>query len=522
VTRAAIYGARMRWVLLLLVACHATTTHVQPDGTPAADATGYVRSTLTAESAPNTSASPLFVDDYHNYNTTSQTGNSNGDLPYGAAISTVPFTGNVLVETQTWFCHLASNEAGSRVAANARCGSHIDVGYNSDDPDHVAAAVAALQARGVRGVIMDWSGKDTSHDGSAAFYPTGTSHDTTHARGSTEVATNAIFATRTAAEQTPGFSFAVVEDEGITNCRKGWAGGCACWPAYGSACNETTQVISDLSYIRAHWANSPAYLQLDGKPAVLFFAPDYNACPDPTKPDCQHIDWNAVHQFVGGQTWIFEHAGGYTHAFSGGAFAWPSPTLYPGHDTTYAVGGIASFDQAHVPAGEHVVTSAAKGFDDGVTDGWNYQDGTNTRYIAQRCGLTWLDMLDQIATDFSGGAEMIQLVTFDDYEEATELETGIDTCLQQLTAQVTGTQLTWSTRYGSDLTGAASGDERTIDHVVVWASPDGEQLEQIAVVAPDVHTIDLPPLPADAAMLYVQAVGKPLLTNAFSAAIPLR
>ncbi len=515
-------------LLVLLIACHAG----KPLGadaelaSPGADSAQLETSTLAAETERNTSASPLFVDDYHDYNTTAQTGNSNGDFA-GGAISRLPLAtlaGSLFVETQTWFCHLTSNEQGARLVADAQCGSHIDVGYNSDDPAQIARQVAELRVRGVGGAIMDWAGKDSRHDGAPGYYPTGSGTDHTTARSSGEIATNAIYELKAAAEAAPGFRFAVMEDEGITNCRKGWSGGCACWPAYGSTCNETSQVISDLSYIATHWASSPAYYKLDGKPVVLFFAPDYNACPTPGASDCQTIDWNAVHSFVGDQVWIFENKGGFAHAYSAGGFGWLSTTLYPGSDATYGLGYVKDYDHFALSQSGHVVASAFKGFDDGVTDGWNYGDGSHTRYIEQRCGLTWLATLAQVDADFAAGADALQLVTWDDYEEATELETGIDTCIRSIDAQVTGTRLAWSIAFGPDLTGGATGDEQTIDHYTVWASPDGQQLVRVAPdVASGTHELDLAayPPPGGAAMLFVQAVGKPFLAGAMSAPITL-
>ena len=491
-----------RWIVLL-AACGAPKSVAMTP--PDAAAQPAITSSVTAETANNTSASPLFVDDYHNYNTTSQTGNGNGDL-VPRAISRVPLAQHPFVETQTWFCHLASNEDGARLVYDAKCGSHIDVGYNSDDPAQVTAAIDDLARRGVAGAVMDWSGKDSSYDGDPNHYPTDPSTD--HARPSGEIATNAIYRWLQTAAQRGDFQIAVMEDEGITNCRKGWNGGCACWPAYSSTCNETSQVISDLMYIQTHWASSPAYMHVDGKPVVLFFAPDYNAAP-------LTIDWNAVHQFVGDQVWIFENTGGYSHAYSDGGFSWLDTTLYPGSDPSFGLDGLAYYDSwvaAHAKPAQHVFGSAFKGFDDGVTDGWNFGDGSHTRYIEQRCGLTWLATLAQIPSSL----EFLQLVTWDDYEEATELQTGIDTCLQSIDLRLDGTTLTWTTRYGTDLTGGATGSEDTIDHFVVWSSPDGEQLVQLASVPTTVHSFDASNF---SGRLYVQAVGKPFLANTLSAPI---
>ena len=516
----------VRLALLVVAACSRPTAALGVDSQQTGDAEMPATTTLVELTAANTSASPLFVDDYRNYNTTAQTGNSNGDLVPRAiskvSLSTLVTSSQLFVETQTWFCHLAANEAGSRLVANARCGSHIDVGYNSDDPAQVARTVADIQSRGLTGAIMDWSGRDAS----VAVYPTATTTDHTHARGSTEVGTNAVYGMKAAAEAA-GTQFAVMEDEGITHCRKGESGGCACWPAYGTTCNETSQVISDLAYIRDHWATSPAYLRVGGKPIVLFFAPDYNACPDPNKSPCLTIDWTAVQHLIGDQVWIFEGKSGYAHAFSGGAFNWLGTTAYPGTDTSFGKNGVADYDAFATTAGnvkssQHIVASAFKGFDDGVTDGWFYADGSHTRYIGQRCGQTWLATLAQVQHDFAQGNEILQLPTWDDYEEASELETGIDTCVTSVDASVTGSLLTWSVSYHEDLTGAASGTEATIDHVVIWSATN-DQLTELATLSRDAngdlpHTVDV----GDATTVYVQLVGKPFLANAMSKAIAVR
>src|SRR4051794_19246595 len=113
---------RTSWLIALLAtsvgACHGGRAHpVDGDVDTAGDAPDpgdpRAHSTLTAETAPNTSASPLFADDYRNYNTSAQTGNGNGDLVLRGAISKLPLTTvmphaqQIFVETQTWFCHLA-------------------------------------------------------------------------------------------------------------------------------------------------------------------------------------------------------------------------------------------------------------------------------------------------------------------------------------------------------------------------------------------------------------------------------
>jgi hypothetical protein len=520
----------------------------------APDAGGGLVTTTTvqAEQANNSAASPLFIDQYHNFATSSQIGESNGDFVPGPTVASVLSDGQVskvsldtlvpagyptalFAETQTWFCHLSSNERdGGGLVQAAQCGSHIDVGYNSDDPAHVRLQVADMQSRGISGVVMDWSGKDTP----TPNYPTTLNPPTDQARGSTEICSNAIYAYMNEIESlTPGsFSFAVQEDEGITNCHNGWAGGCACWTPYSTTCDVTSQVISDLNYIATSWATSPAYLQLGGGPAVFFFAPDNSACPDPKSSNCQTIDWAAVRSFTPANLrWIFEGKGGFTHADSAGAFAWLQPELYPAGDTTYGAGYLDDFDGYVTNSGTQlqVVDSVFKGFDDGVTNAWTYApDAGNTRYINQRCGQTWLDTFAIHAQHFDGSGlpdlGALEVVTWDDYEEATEIESGIDTCLQSLTPTLNGSVLSWTTSYGPSLTDPSiMGSENTVDSFQVFVSPDDVHLAEAGpALRRDTegnlpHSLDLSTLslPSGSYRVFVEAVGKPSLSTSLSAGI---
>jgi hypothetical protein len=124
----------------------------------------------------------------------------------------------------------------------------------------------------------------------------------------------------------------------------------------------------------------------------------------------------------------------------------------------------------------------------------------------QQCGQTWLQTFQQINSQYSAQKQLpyLQLVTWNDYEEGTEIESGIDNCFS-LSASMSGTTLAWT----------IGGDESTIDHYAVYASPDGNNLQQIAKTQPGTHSVDVcsASVPSGTKQLFVQAVGKPSIAN---------
>ena len=104
----------------------------------------------------------------------------------------------------------------------------------------------------------------------------------------------------------------------------------------------------------------------------------------------------------------------------------------------------------------------------------------------------------------------LQLVTWNDYEEGTEIESGIDSCFS-LEASLSGTSLLWST----------SGDESTVDHYNIYASTDGQNLSKVTETPAGTHGVDLCSLtiPVGDYEMFVQAVGKPSMANRMPAPV---
>jgi PKD repeat protein len=107
---------------------------------------------------------------------------------------------------------------------------------------------------------------------------------------------------------------------------------------------------------------------------------------------------------------------------------------------------------------------------------------------------------------------MVQLVTWNDYEEGSSLESGIDNCLS-ISVSLAGTQLRWSL--------SGTGSESTVDHYRVYVSLDGQNLMKVADVATGVYALDLASFSLKAAnyTFYVQAYGKPSFHNKMSNAV---
>src|SRR5207248_5446382 len=174
--------------------------------------------TLAAEMANNTSTANTFQ------------GQPNGNIAAGN-ISKVPLSSLLNGATTPIYAHLMPWFGNS---------SHVDVGYDSADPAQVARQVDDMMSRGLQGAIVDWYGPDSTHHNTATI---NLMHE---------------------AEKRAGkFQFAVQEDGGALR---------ACDSTPG--CDQTTQLISDLTYAYTTFEASPAYMRIQGRPVVLFFNPD--------------------------------------------------------------------------------------------------------------------------------------------------------------------------------------------------------------------------------------------------------
>src|SRR5262249_10368416 len=106
-----------------------------------------------------------------------------------------------------------------------------------------------------------------------------------------------------------------------------------------------------------------------------------------------------------------------------------------------------------------------------------------------------------------------QLVTWNDYEEGTALEIGIDNCLGSIDLQRSGNMAVWHPVWN------AGGSVSTIHHYTVWARVQGSQtMYDCSDLDPSRSSFDLDgcPLPSGTYQIYVPAVGQPLVKNMLS------
>jgi hypothetical protein len=332
---------------------------------------------------------------------------------------------------------------------------HMDVGYSSDDPKQARRQVEDMISRGIDGAIIDWYGTDHPDLGRTPFN------------------------FREAAEEHPGFSFVISEDKGaLKNC------------ARKPDCDVSRRLIEDLNYAHDHFEKSSAYLQKDGRPVVFFF--DVNL---------DNIDWARVRKFVqGNPLFIFRNANAFARPESDGAFSWVDHTGR--RDMPYLDEFYKKFLDQRRSRPLLAVGSVYKGFDDRAAS-WSEK-----RVTDQECGQVWLDTFEKINRYFSPSnpLENLEVVTWNDYEEGTEIESGIDNCVQ-IDPSVSRQKLRWR----------ITGNERAIHHFTIYASPDGDELVRLAELPNSAREweVHAPALPARF-QLFIQAVGQPSIIDKLS------
>jgi PKD repeat protein len=347
-------------------------------------------------------------------------------------------------------------------------GDHMNVGYASNDSLQVQKQVNDMLSRGLDGAVIDWYGRGESSKHFLSY----------------DQATQAFMHQ---SELHPGFNFAIMHDAGALK---------TCAATLG--CDVTQTLIDDLNYANVTYSGSPAYLHSGGRPVVYFFG-----------HEAYTIDWTRVRANVAGNPmFIFRNGSGFTKAQSNGAFSWVEPTTV----TATNLMAINYLDNYYKTAlsmpSAYSTGSGYKGFNDTLA-AW----GTN-RIIGQQCGQTWLKSIAEAGKFYSATKQMtgIQLVTWNDYEEGSEIESGIDNCVT-VSASVAGTVVSWN----------ITGQMNTVDHFTVFASQDGVNLMWLADAATSATSLDLAQFSLNAGnyTVFVKAVGQPSLTNKMSAGVQL-
>jgi hypothetical protein len=334
--------------------------------------------------------------------------------------------------------------------------NHMNVGYNSADAKQIHRQIKDMISRGIDGVIVDWYGPNNSID----------------------QATKLVM---TEAEAHPGFTFAIMVDQGAIKRD-------SC-----SGCSPQQVLISQLQYVEQTYFASKAYMALAGRPVVTNFNIDL----------AYSINWDDIGSSLSTRpAFLFQNNNGFTHVLSEGSYSWVMPTT-----SDYGIGYLKSFYDAGLAiANEQTVGATYKGFNDTLAS-WG-----SSRIMGQQCGQTWLQTFSKINSLYDSGKQLsaLQLVTWNDYEEGTEIESGISNCLS-VSASTAGNSLRWTVK----------GNENTVDHYAAFISTDGKNLMSLGQTYPGIGSLNLCSysIPDGTYTFYVQAVGKPSITSQMSSAV---
>ena len=332
---------------------------------------------------------------------------------------------------------------------------HYPVGYQSDDAGQVKRQISDMMSRGISGAFIAWYGRQDK------------------------------FKDRVASQfmresEASGFQFALSFSGSMDHCAK------------DPGCDVSEALVSDINYANSNYMHSSSYLRVNGRPLFFIF--------DLTK---YNIDWNRVRNEAQGQPLLmFRNSGGFNHAQSGGAYAWLAPEGSKPNDPA----SLQYLDRFYTAAQQNSrmvqIGSAYKGFDDSQAS-WG-----KGRQVPQQCGQTWLSSLAEAGRFYSQRNQlpMLLVVTWNDYEEGTEMETGIDNCAS-VSASVSGTKLTWK----------LNGQENTIDHFTIFQSSQSNRLTALLDFPAHARSFDL--TGSIDGLLYVKAVGRAGILNQMSNAV---
>ena len=419
------------------------------------------------------------------------------------------WTGQLICEYEPWF----SNDGGT---------SHIDIGYDEHNTATIAGQDSTMISRGCNINLISFYGS------------TSTSSDLVFDR----VTTDTVFGDLAGRGPTYPLKFAVLEDVG----------------AFQSACSNQsesqtiscieTDLEADMKYIHNNYAQStlaPVYWVDQEKYVIGYFG----ACADFPILSCPN-DWNtiwtAVQDYVDGNNYgfkfIFEFGNFDVPSISAGEYAWPQPYTDSTDNDAFVDNPTSQFwwcdpngvtctgnsngylDSFYQQAADNYTTKLSVGLLYSGFDDSNASWGVD-RVIAQQCGQVLLDTANEVtAGGFWGTTNQMpymQIATWNDYEEGTEQESGVDNCYTAVNTTLTGTVMSWTLTVAPGQSSYATNN--TIHHYALWtATPNGSTLTLRKQLTHTTTSFDLSTLglASGTYAVYLEMIGQPSMQNEMS------
>ena len=405
-----------------------------------------------------------------------------------------------MVEYQTWFCNTSSPSP---------CNGHKNIGMQESNPTQVLFQAQYMKTLGADVTDVDYYGCGASCDvpqsGAQAYN-----------LSVTTALANAIVAN---SATTPKFEIMI--DGGSVNGTG--TGQCPTSVTTGSATCLIAAINLQMDYLAENWLFQSYYEKnaTNSHPIVLFFF---------GYASWQNTDFNTVFAAVKAHATlgqpcsatctytqtvdlVDENSIGFTETGMDGGYAWPQPKVYSStNQLDWANGSYISgfYAAARAHPTKIAIGLIHKGFDD-----HNANWGLN-RVIAQQCGQTLSLAAAAISTAGYSSAsplQYVQFATWNDYEEATEIETGVNNCITINQPTIAGGNVNW-TLNKSDATYASTS---TISSFAIFTGTTSPTTLYASNIAPTATSFVAPSVPAGT-NVWVYMVGKPLIQNQLSPA----
>jgi len=412
---------------------------------------------------------------------------------------------------------------------SAYCNNNVATGYNSNDANTVAAQAEDLIRRHIDGAIMTWEGARTNEDAATLKFQAYVNAN--HCSGNRNCdpmyvimydgPSMAYSVTSTGVSGTSGASCSGLAGANYENC-------------------VIAHIKNDMCYMNGTHFGNPAYFKANGRPVVQVF-PDEGVIPASGPAPSWADVWNWIGQWnnnlpqncvvPGGSAQpynanngvplvVFENNGGFSHQDSAGSFYWVEPAgTDPATDQFVTNISPASnrgtldnfFATAQQYPGEQTWGAGFKGFNSSLA-----QWGQN-RIMDQLCGQTWIQSLTESNQFYTNSPlPFLQIVTWNDYNEGTEIESGIDNCYT-VSVSVSSQTLSWAL----NSTNKNFASLATVARIEIYDSTDDVHATLLSTQAPAASgSCKVGNLASGVHRLYVRMVGKNSILNRMSPGIP--